>query len=100
MTDQNQTTGTEAQKYLIWSNEHVAWWRPASMGYTVSIEHAGRYSRDEAMEICRGANFGFMQDDENPNEIPVLEVDAAETMRSRPWQARTGMRKKRIVRHG
>ena len=72
--------------YLIWSNEHRAWWGQNSCGYTTRIEDAGRYSRTEAMEICRGANIGFMQDScENPNEIPVLVQDALETMSARPW---------------
>ena len=30
--------------YLIWSNEHRAWWRPNAKGYTVHIKTAGRYT--------------------------------------------------------
>jgi hypothetical protein len=86
---------SETPKYLIWSNEHVAWWRPESCGYTVSIADAGRYSRDDAMKICKGANYGFMQDTENPNEIPVLEADAVETMGARPYQRIVGQRRVR-----
>lgn len=78
--------------YLIWSNEHVAWWRPDGCAYTVSIEHAGRYSREQAMKICKGANYGFMQDTTNPNEIPVLEADALETMRAKPYKRIVGQR--------
>lgn len=29
------------QKWLIWSNEHGAWWRPKSLGYTRIIGEAG-----------------------------------------------------------
>ena len=41
--------------YLIWSNEHSAWWMPNSRGYTVSRAAAGRYSLEEATRICLGA---------------------------------------------
>lgn len=44
-------------KYLIWSNEHNAWWRPNGNGYTKSIEEAGRYTFERAAEICRDANW-------------------------------------------
>lgn len=89
----------EEDNYLIWINEHVSWWRANSQGYTYSIEDAGRYSRKEAMDICRGANFGFMQDHENPNEIPVLEKDAIETMSARPFASIKGKRRKRVRRY-
>ena len=85
--------------YLIWSNEHVAWWRPDRCGYTAYIDAAGRYSREDAIKICSSANYGFIQDDENPCEIPVLEQDALEAMQARPWKAKTGMRKKKIKRY-
>lgn len=88
---------TQTTNYLIWSNEHTAWWRPESAGYTVSIDHAGRYSRDEAMKICKGANWGFMQDTENPNEIPVLEADAVETMSAKPYKRIVGQRQVKRV---
>ena len=42
--------------YLIWSNEHSAWWMPNSRGYTASRATAGRYSLEEATRICLGAN--------------------------------------------
>jgi hypothetical protein len=83
--------------YLIWSNEHVAWWAPDSCGYTVSIERAGRYSRTEAIDICKSANFSFMQDTTNPDEIPVLESDAVETMTARPYKKIYGQRRVRRV---
>lgn len=35
--------------YLLWSNKHNAWWRPASAGYTDSIEEAGDYTEAEAV---------------------------------------------------
>ncbi len=33
--------------------EHITWWNPGSKGYTVCIDKAGRYSEDEAREICK-----------------------------------------------
>lgn len=42
-------------KYLIWSNEHSAWWKPAGRGYTLKMAEAGTYSEAEAVDICRGA---------------------------------------------
>lgn len=42
--------------YLIWSNEHSAWWKPNKQGYTTIIEEAGKYSVNEAKEIAAEAN--------------------------------------------
>lgn len=67
-------------QYLIWSNEHRAWWRPEAQGYSTLISAAGRYDQEEAIEICRNANR-FIKQGELPNEIPVLEADARECMR-------------------
>lgn len=60
--------------YLIWSNEHRAWWAPHERGYTVSLVMAGRYTRIRALEICRQANHAI-DFGEPPNEVPVLETD-------------------------
>lgn len=43
-------------KYLIWSEEHGAWWRPNSCGYTKSLKEAGQYSYDGAFKIASNAN--------------------------------------------
>lgn len=45
-----------AQRFLIWSHEHHAWWAPHRHGYTFSREDAGRYSQEEAFGIVRSAN--------------------------------------------
>ena len=63
--------------YLIWSNEHRAWWRPNSLGYTTYIQAAGRYPRDVAIKICKDARDGW-RDGEPPTEIPVPEADMLE----------------------
>lgn len=60
--------------YLIWSNEHQAWWRPNSSGYTTFVEAAGRYPRAEAISIASGARDGWTEG-EAPSEIAVSEAD-------------------------
>lgn len=61
--------------YLVWSNEHHCWWRPDSQGYTNKVAGAGRYSREEAIEISRGRGWPATG---IPNEVPVREIDALE----------------------
>lgn len=50
------------QKWVIWSNEHDAWWRPNRNGYTTLFRDAGLYTYDEAVHICAGANWGCSGD--------------------------------------
>jgi len=64
-------------KYLIWSNEHNAWWRSKEAGYTYQIEFAGVYSREETINICATARDGIRKD-RTPTEIPVLLNDIEE----------------------
>ena len=59
--------------YLIWSNEHRLWWRPESAGYTRKLAEAGRYTKAEALEICRQGRDGWQ---DPPDEVPVREEDA------------------------
>jgi hypothetical protein len=42
--------------YVIWSEEHGAWWLPHKMGYTRSLREAGCYTKAEADEIVANAN--------------------------------------------
>lgn len=69
-------------EYLIWSNEHRAWWGPGARGYAEMIAQAGRYSRDEAIKICARAQDGrgHMANGQPP-EIPVRLEDARECLR-------------------
>jgi len=67
-------TNAAAHPYLVWSHEHGAWWGPNGYGYTKGLMTAGRYSRDGALDICRGAiptagHIGAIA------EIPVRLVD-------------------------
>jgi hypothetical protein len=41
--------------FLIWSNEHGAWWRDNESGYTSHIDEAGRYTRADADRIVADA---------------------------------------------
>lgn len=76
--------------YLIWSNEHRAWWGPNNRGYTKALSRAGRYSREEAISTCARARDGWSAE-EIPSEVPVLEADALECERLDPSnQRRTG----------
>jgi hypothetical protein len=65
----------KAETYLVWSNEHNAWWNPQSRGYTQSLDRAGRYTREEALQICANARDGWSYRG-RPSEIPVRETDA------------------------
>jgi hypothetical protein len=61
-------------KYLVWSVEHTAWWKPNHCGYTRDRSEAGTYTLEEAEKICRGANL-IHNDFDNPNEciVPTQE---------------------------
>ncbi len=66
-----------SENFLIWSNEHEAWWRPNSAGYTTFLERAGRYTKDEALRICRSAGHRAGSRKRHiPSELPVREADA------------------------
>lgn len=56
-------------EYLIWSNEHRAWWKPARCGYTTLTHEAGRYTEAVADAILRSANFDPAA---RPNEVKCL----------------------------
>lgn len=42
--------------WVIWSEEHGAWWAPGGDGYTRSLNEAGRYTEELARRICHEAN--------------------------------------------
>lgn len=48
--------------WLIWSNEHRAWWGWNGNGYVRSMDKAGRYSFEEANQICKSANCWIGRD--------------------------------------
>lgn len=68
--------------YLIWSNEHRAWWRPDARGYTLDIERAGRYSRDEAIKHSRTRD---QYKGQPLPELPIREADLKEIVEPMHW---------------
>lgn len=58
-------------EYLVWSNEHGAWWRPNSHGYTTYAKAAGVYSFAEALSISWQARDGWAKDGVSPSELMV-----------------------------
>lgn len=65
---------SDSDLYLIWSNEHHGWWRPGGWGYGRGLRGAGRFSRENALRICREAiptagHIGLI------SEIPVRLAD-------------------------
>lgn len=42
--------------WVIWSEEHGAWWAPGEHGYTRSLRDAGLYNEKRAREIMANAN--------------------------------------------
>lgn len=61
--------------YLIWSHEHDMWWGPGRCGYVTSLTDAGRYSRDQAMDICTRAIPGTAARLHALSELPVRLAD-------------------------
>ena len=55
--------------YIIWSNEHQAWWRPDSHGYTRWVEDAGNYTLEEATAICKS---GYMDTPSGRRKCEVM----------------------------
>jgi len=67
-------------KFIIWSNEHQAWWRGGYCGYTDRKSQAGFYTLDEASRICFTANKG-QSFDALPNEMMFpIEPRPAQTI--------------------
>lgn len=66
--------------YLIWSNEHRRWWAPNECGYVPDVKSAGRYTREQALDICRNAlgtagHIGMLA------ELPIRVEDVSEFLR-------------------
>lgn len=61
----------EIPQWMIWSWEHMAWWKPMSWGYTTEKAEAGLYTRAEAQRIVDNANI-TVTPGTTPNEIMVL----------------------------
>lgn len=67
----NDLIDDKPDRVLIWSNEHQAWWRPNSQGYSPNVARAGLYDRSDAESIVQNAGskneqiveleFGFLK---------------------------------------
>jgi hypothetical protein len=57
--------------WIVWSNEHNAWWKPSKRGYTNARHEAGRYSFEEACQIVHDANLYCGN---TPNEAVVRDI--------------------------
>jgi hypothetical protein len=55
--------------YLVWSNEHRAWWGPNFSGYTQDVWAAGRYDEAGALNACRRRDW---PEGAPPPEVMVL----------------------------
>jgi len=64
-----------SEPYLVWSNQHRAWWRPESRGYTTDIRGAGWYTRDEAISISGQARDGWGDPSKAPDELAIAIND-------------------------
>lgn len=49
--------GAQPGQWLIWSNDHKAWWRPDSAGYTSVMADAGRFDTAKAFKVCRANDY-------------------------------------------
>jgi len=74
-----QSATKDDPKYLVWSNEHRAWWGPSRCGYATGITGAGQYSRAAAIAICRDALLSSAQVGVIA-EVPVRLDDIAEIL--------------------
>lgn len=66
---------TQEPLFLIWSNEHGAWWKPGSHGYTLDHREAGRYSAEAARGIVDQAGASGPFGPDVPNEVMVLAAE-------------------------
>lgn len=59
---------TEKPLWLVWSNEHRAWWGPNSAGYRLKVEQAGRYTWKDALRCCESHTYSG---EKIPPEVPM-----------------------------
>lgn len=76
------------KQFLIWSNEHGAWWRANSCGYTTAVAGAGVYTKEEAEKICKNANHDPARCDEEMRPA----VDYVDELLSDDWKSYLGIR--------
>lgn len=72
---------TDDHDYLVWSHEQRRWWKQTN-GYTSHLSLAGRFTRDQALDICQGAMVGTVA---RIGAMPELMVRAADAEAVRDW---------------
>lgn len=78
--------------YLVWSVQHSGWWGPERCGYVRSLARAGRYTHEEALEICTRAipgRLGVLPELPVPLgdvEAMVAAYDLEFPSRPEPWR--------------
>jgi hypothetical protein len=59
------------EAYLIWSNEHLGWWRPDGNGYAQHLSEAGQFTREVALLYCLHGIHGTAERLGMLPELPV-----------------------------
>lgn len=54
--------------WLVWSNDARTWWGANGSGYTGDVWDAGRYTREQALEVCGRRTW---EADKQPPEVMV-----------------------------
>ena len=71
-------------QFLIWSNEHKAWWGRYRSGYTNSPYNAGKYTKAEADEIVANACLGGIPVSDLAPEVAVPDFTAVKHPLAKP----------------
>lgn len=88
---------TMIDPFLVWSNQHRAWWRQDSAGYATDIREAGHYSREEAISISGKARDGWGEPTETPDELAIPISALPENIRLAVRRAATRERRLNFV---
>lgn len=65
----------EKKGWLVWSNEHDAWWLANRNGYTTYLSQAGVFTYEEATTICFDANINIRRSDSSKPFETMLPAD-------------------------
>lgn len=93
-----RTAGKKAAEdnlYLIWSNEHHAWWRPDGSGYTRDPLKAGIFERHDALFTAWNCRDGWPREGISrpiqslPSELPIRINDLPALVAEDVMMART-----------
>ena len=58
VADREEYLDGQAHTHVVWSRKRSQWWAPNARGYVKHIEHAGRYTEEEARQIERQSAMG------------------------------------------